>query len=103
MIPKTCKHGLAESDIMYLLRASCKSDNILVFGKSSLKKEVVPMIVVFSDLFVSILLFVMFSFLHSMQHARAQEIDDAEITAKDFGVEIRGLPTHESVREFKSS
>ena len=103
MIPKTCKDGLAESDIMYFLRAGCKSDNILVFGKASLKKEVVAMIVVFSDLFVSILLFVMFSFLRSMQHTTAQEIDDAEITAKDFGVEIRGLPTHESVREFKSS
>jgi hypothetical protein len=38
-----------------------------------------------------------------MQHTTAQEIDDAEITAKDFGVEIRGLPNHESVREFKSS
>lgn len=45
----------------------------------------------------------MFSFLRSMQHTTAQEIDDAEITAKDFGVEIRGLPQHESVREFKSS
>jgi hypothetical protein len=71
MIPKTCKDGLAESDIMYFLRAGCKSDNILVFGKASLKKEVVAMIVVFSDLFVSILLFVMFSFLRSMQHTTA--------------------------------
>jgi hypothetical protein len=103
MIPKSCKDGLAESDITYFLRVGCKSDNILVFGKASLKKEVVAMIVVFSDLFVSVLMFVMFSFLRSMQHTTAQEIDDAEITAKDFGVEIRGLPNHESVREFKSS
>jgi hypothetical protein len=103
MIPKTCKDGLAEGDIMYFMRVGCKSDNILVFGKATLKKEVVAMIVVFSDLFVSVLLFVMFSFLRSMQNTTAQEIDDAEITAKDFGVEIRGLPNHESVREFKSS
>ncbi len=52
------------------------------------------MIVVFADLFVSILLFLMFTFLRSMQNITAQEIDDAEITAKDFGVEIRGLPMH---------
>jgi hypothetical protein len=103
MIPKSCKDGLPESDITYFLRVGCKSDDILVFGKASLKKEVVAMIVVFSDLFVSVLLFVMFAFLRSMQHTTAQEIDDAEITAKDFGVEIRGLPNHESVREFKSS
>jgi hypothetical protein len=61
------------------------------------------MIVVFSDLFVSFLLFIMFAFLRSMQNLTSQEIDDAEITAKDFGVEIRGLPLHESVREFKAS
>jgi hypothetical protein len=85
------------------MRVGCKSDEIMVFGKLPLKKETVAMIVVFSDLFVSFLLFVMFAFLRSMQHTTAQEIDDAEITAKDFGVEIRGLPAHESVREFKSS
>jgi hypothetical protein len=103
MLPKTCKDGLAPGDVVYFLRAGCKSDEIKVFGSASLKKEVVALIVVFSDLFVSVLLFIMFSFLRSMQHTTAQEIDDAEVTAKDFGVEIRGLPTHESVREFKAS
>lgn len=33
----------------------------------------------------------------------SQEIDDAEVTAKDFGVEIRALPPHENVREFKAA
>ena len=61
------------------------------------------MIVVFADLFISIFLFLMFSFLRTMQNITSQEIDDAEITAKDFGVEIRSLPPHESVREFKAA
>ena len=76
------------------MQAGCKSDEILVFGAAPLKKETVAMIVVFADIFVSILLFIMFAFLRSMQNITAQEIDDAEITAKDFAVEIRGLPMH---------
>ena len=76
------------------MQAGCKSDEILVFGAAPLKKETVAMIVVFADIFVSILLFIMFAFLRYMQNITAQEIDDAEITAKDFAVEIRGLPMH---------
>jgi hypothetical protein len=67
MIPQECKSGLAVSDVSYIMKASCKSDEILVFGAAPLKKETVAMIVVFADLFVSIFLFVMFSFLKSMQ------------------------------------
>jgi hypothetical protein len=66
MIPQECKSGLAVSDVSFIMRAACKSDEILVFGAAPLKKETVAMIVVFADLFVSILLFVMFTFLRSM-------------------------------------
>lgn len=103
MIPQTCKDGLALSDVLYVMQVGCKSDEIMVFGVAPLKKETVAMIVVFADLFISIFLFVMFAFLKQMQNTTAQEIDDAEITAKDFGVEIRKLPMHESVMEFKAS
>ena len=36
-----------------------------------------------------------------MQDVTTQEI--AELTAKDFAVEIRGLPPHDNVREFKAA
>jgi hypothetical protein len=88
---------------MYIMKAACKSDEIMVFGAAPLKKETVAMIVVFADLFLSILLFLFFTFLRSMQNITAQEIDDAEITAKDFAVEIRRIPMHQSVPEFKAS
>jgi hypothetical protein len=66
MIPQTCKDGLALSDVTFIMRVGCKSDEIMVFGAAPLKKETVAMIVVFSDLFISIFLFVMFAFLRSM-------------------------------------
>ena len=49
------------------------------------------------------MLYLVFIFLKRMQIVTAQEIDDAEVTATDFGVEIRGLPPHDNVREFKAA
>jgi hypothetical protein len=69
----------------------------------SVSKQTVAFVVVFSDVFASICLILFFFFLKSMQTVTAQEIDDSEITAKDFCVEIRGLPPHENVREFKAA
>jgi hypothetical protein len=66
MIPQTCKSGLAVSDVNFIMKAGCKSDEIMVFGAAPLKKETVAMIVVFADLFLSVLLFVFFTFLRSM-------------------------------------
>jgi len=41
--------------------------------------------------------------LKTMQDHQAREIDDSQITAKDFCVELRGLPPHDNVREFKAA
>jgi hypothetical protein len=68
MMPASCSDGLSVSDVIFYMRVGCKSDAIKIFGKATLSKETVAMVVVFSDLFVSFLLFVMFSFLRSMQN-----------------------------------
>ena len=55
------------------------------------------------DLFISFLLLSLFSFLKTIQQVTAQEIDDKEITAKDFSIQIRNLPLHDNPREFKAA
>lgn len=105
LIPQECTSGLDPLNIIYFMQVGCKSDVVNLFGSNSaqVKKESVAFTVVFCDLFGSIMMFLLFAALKSIQHATAQEIDDAEVTAKDFGVEIRGLPPHDNVREFKAA
>ena len=92
------------TQIVYFMQAACTSDTVTIFGNAlSLEKSTVAMIVVLADIIASIVLFFLFSFLKSMQELGAQEIDDSELTAKDFTVEIRGLPPHDNVREFKAA
>ena len=70
MLPNSCKQ-VSIRDSVFFMRVGCKSDEVRIFGKMALKKEIVAMVVVFSDLFVSFLLFVMFAFLRSMQNTTA--------------------------------
>ena len=76
-----------------------------MFGSNGVEvsKSTVAFVVVFLDIIGSIFLFLLFSFLKKMQDVTTQEIDDSELTAKDFAVEIRGLPPHDNVREFKAA
>lgn len=105
MMPPSCTEGLDPANLIYFMQVGCKSDIVNLFGSESapMKKSTVAFIVVFLDLFGSIMMFVLFAMLKNIQNVAAQEIDDAEITAKDFGIEIRGLPPHDNVREFKAA
>lgn len=105
LIPPSCQEGLDPNQLVYFMQVGCKSDTVSLFGAAnmSISKGTVAFVVVFSDVFASICLILFFFFLKSMQTVTAQEIDDSEITAKDFCVEIRGLPPHENVREFKAA
>lgn len=105
LVPPQCREGMNQNELIYYMVAACRSDDVNVFGSESIvvKKDTVAFLVVLSDLFISIVLFLLFSFLKTLQELTAKEIDDSEVTAKDFGIEIRGLPLHDNVREFKAA
>ena len=104
-LPSQCWQGMTNSSIVYYLQAGCKSDTVNLFGNPSLpiSKQAVAFTVVFLDIIGSLICYMLFSFLKRMQIVTAKEIDDAEVTATDFGVEIRGIPPHDNVREFKAA
>jgi hypothetical protein len=68
MIPHACTAGLEASNILFFMQVGCKSDTINLFGSDSIivKKESIAFIVVFSDLFGSILMFLMFAMLKNI-------------------------------------
>ena len=104
MIPPYCTNSIEESSLIYFLQVGCKSDSVNLFGSEvKVTKDTVAYFVVIDDLIGSTLIIIMFIFLKNMQSVTAKEIDDSEITARDFGIEIRGLPPHENVREFKAA
>jgi len=70
-IPLSCSDGIDKNNIVYYLQAACNSDYVELFGSLALSKQTVAYIVVFTDLFISILLFALFAFLKSMQNTTA--------------------------------
>ena len=86
------------------MQATCKSDQINVFSldKLWLKKEVVALVVVCSDIGIGFLLYFLFVYLKGMQYITMHEIDEADISAKDFTVEVKNLPEHTSIRLLKT-
>jgi len=104
MMPDYCTKGMLNSELIYFMQVSCKSDSVNLFGSEvKVSKDVIAFFVVVDDLIGSTLMILLFIFLKNMQNVTSQEIDDSEITARDFGIEIRGLPPHENVREFKAA
>lgn len=60
------------------------------------------MIVVFADLAIGIMMFILFLYLRSMQYITRNEIEESVVTAQEFAVQIWGLPEHDNIREFKA-
>jgi hypothetical protein len=73
-------------------------------GKVFLSKSDVGLIVVGIDLFIVFLLFVLIWYFRVNQDLIAEDINQSEITASDFTVEIRNLPAlHFSMEEQKAN
>ena len=89
-----CTSGYKNTDLVYFLEVTCSSDFIFVFGSSKLsfsKKNVGLILISFDMLLILMLIFLLW--FQGWNEAKiCEEIDEAEVTASDFTVEIRGLP-----------
>lgn len=65
----------------------------------------VGLIVVSMDIVIVLTLFGAFFFLRDNQERVAREIDNKELTAKDFTVELRNIPNNSNLKtkEFKAA
>ena len=64
----SASNSTSSSNILYFMRATCRSDDVNVFqlNKFYLKKEVIALIIVFADLAVGFVLFIMFIYLRAI-------------------------------------
>ena len=104
VVPDNCTHGYNESDLVYFVQAVCKSEdvNIFLMDKLYMNKESIGLVVVILDLLMGILIFMLISvWLKTMTKVCDREINEAVVSAKEFTVQLKGLPQHDSVRELK--
>jgi len=89
-----CTSGYKNTDLVYFLEVGCSSDFIYVFGSTTLyfKKSNVGLILVSVDMLSILLLLWLLWFQGWNEDKICKEIDEAEVTASDFTVEIRSLP-----------
>ena len=89
-----CTSGYKNADLVYFLEVTCSSDFIFVFGSSKLSfsKKNVGLILISFDMLLILLLIFLLWFQGWNEAKICEEIDEAEVTASDFTVEIRGLP-----------
>ena len=67
-----------------------------------ISKELIALAIVFSDLLIGFILFFAFRFLKVFQEITENEIEESMVTANDFAVEIRGMPSHNQVLNLKA-
>ena len=74
--------------MIYFMKAACKSAEINVFmlDKLYLSKDVVALVVVFSDIAIGFILFIMFQYLRGLQYITNDEIDGSTLTASDLAL-----------------
>lgn len=94
MFNSGCTSGYKSTDLVYFLEVSCSSDFIIIFGSSTLyfSKKNVGLILVAVDMLVILMLFFLLWFQGWNEAKICEEIDETEVSASDFTVEIRGLP-----------
>lgn len=93
MFNSECTNGYNSKDLVYFLEVSCSADYIYVFNSDTFyfEKKNVGIIVVSCDIAITLILAGALYYSKFMQDLICQEIDDKEVTASDFTVEIRGI------------
>lgn len=89
MLPKDkCEIDLnsMRNKTVFFLRAACKSDEIKIFGKFTLTKEIIALIVILTDAGICIVLFFLFQYLKAMQELSNTEVNGSVLAAQDFSV-----------------
>ena len=83
---------------------SCSSDFIYVFGDTNftLPKKSVGIILVSMDILIVLTLFSLLSFQGWNENLICEEIDEVEMSASRYTVEIRNLPQEGGNAKFKS-
>lgn len=61
------------------------------------------LVVVFADLAIGFILFIMFIYLRAMQKITDEEINGMTVTAQDFALQLTNLPEHTNLRELKAN
>lgn len=85
------------------MQATCKSDLINVFFLDSLylEKGTVALVVVLFDLGIAFIMYTSFLYLRAMQNITAVEVNDQDVTASDFAVQIKNVPEHANLKDLK--
>jgi len=94
MFTSDCTSSYKSTDLVYFLEVGCSSDFIYLFGSTDyyFTKVKVGLSIVWLDILIVFLLLSFLWFQGWNESKICEEIDNAEVTASDFTVEIRGLP-----------
>lgn len=87
------------------MQVACSSEAIYVFNDKEyqFKKSSVGLIIIFNDIVMVVVLFMLIAFHKWNQDVTCEDMDKEQITARDFGVEIRNLPPNNmSVNQFRA-
>jgi hypothetical protein len=105
MFPKNCTSTYKPLDVVYFMQVACSNEVIYMFNNHELKfeKSKVGIIVVFTDIVIVCVLFLLIAFHKWNQDIICEDLDKDQITARDFAVEIRNLPPNNmNVNKFKA-
>jgi hypothetical protein len=105
MFDSTCTSTVTPEQVVYFMQVACSSQDIYVFNDKEyeFKKSSVGMIIIFNDIIIVVVLFLLVAFHKWNQDVIAEELDKEQITARDFGVEIRNLPPNKmSANQFRA-
>ena len=105
MFNSSCTAIATPEQVVYFMQVACSSQDIYVFNNKEyqFKKSSVGLIIIFNDIIIVVVLFLLVAFHKWNQDVIAEELDKEQITARDFGLEIRNLPPNKmSANQFRA-
>ena len=94
MFTADCTSPFSSTELVYFLEVSCSSDFIYLFGDSNytISKHHVGVILVSVDILIVLTLFTLLSFQGWNESRVCEEIEEAEVSASRYTVEVRNMP-----------
>jgi hypothetical protein len=94
MFAADCTDYYNSTELVYFLEVSCSADLIYILGESkfTFSKKNVGVILVSADILIVLTLFCMLSFQGWNESRVCEEIEEAEVMASRYTVEIRNIP-----------
>ena len=105
MFTADCADYYNSTELVYFLEVSCSADLIYVLGdtKFTFSKKSVGVILVSADILIVLTLFCMLSFQGWNESRVCEEIEEAELLASRYTVEIRNIPQPQEGGQVRSA